>query len=104
MPTSPDIKNATDEAVAEYLNSLKFKQSHYYINVRLALGYAAFFLAAACFLWDYYLGWDATKQWTQLAVILYVGLSWKLSSWIQQSERGTIYCGNAQSGEKVSSS
>ncbi len=37
----PDLKNTSDDAIPNYLNSLKIKQSHYLTDVRLALGYSA---------------------------------------------------------------
>jgi signal peptidase complex subunit 2 len=72
--------------------------------VRLALGYGSFAVAAACFLWDYKLGWDTTKTWTQVAVIIYAGLSYTLSNWTQNVEKGAIYRATAPSGEEVCAS
>ena len=70
--------------------------------MRLALGYAAFAVAAACFVWDYYLGWDDTKFYTQIAVVVYLFINSALNGWMQQVEKGAVYCGTAPSGEKVS--
>lgn len=97
----PDLKNTTDDAIPNYLNSLKFKQSHRLIDVRLSLGYSAFLLAAACFGWDYMLGHDRTKYWTAAAVALYVVLNAAMTWWMQFVEKGVVYEGVAPSGETV---
>ncbi|KMQ81568.1 signal peptidase complex, partial [Lasius niger] len=96
-----DLKNTSDDAIPNYLNSLKFKQSHRLVNVRLALGYSAFALAAACFLWDYKFGFESTKEYTALAVGVYMMLSAALTYWISDVEKGAVYQGTAPSGEKV---
>ncbi|CRJ85632.1 hypothetical protein BN1723_000003, partial [Verticillium longisporum] len=59
-----DLKNTSDDAIPNYLNSLKFTQSHTLVDIRLALGYTAFAIAGACFAWDYKFGFDATKQYS----------------------------------------
>lgn len=69
--------------------------------MRLALGYGAFALAAACFLWDYRFGFDSTKPYTAVAVGLYTILNGALTYWISRVERGAVYQGTAPSGEKV---
>ncbi|KAL2129029.1 hypothetical protein VTI74DRAFT_8325 [Chaetomium olivicolor] len=96
-----DLKNTTDDAIPNYLNSLRFRQSHRLTDVRLALGYSAFFLAAACFAWDYKFGFDATKYYTAAAVALYTLLNSALTVWMLYVERGTVYVGTAPSGETV---
>lgn len=98
-----DLKNTSDDAIPNYLNSLKFTQSHTLTDVRLALGYSAFFIAAACFLWDYKLGFDSTKYYTAAAVGVYSLLNTALTLWIWLKEKGTIYVGTAPSGETVRS-
>ena len=98
---SVDLKNTTDDAIPNYLNSLKFKQSHYLTDVRLALGYSAFALAAACFAWDYQFGFDNTKYLTAVAVAVYTVLNSVLTFWIMFREKGTVYEGTLPSGEKV---
>lgn len=70
--------------------------------MRLSLGYSAFFLAAACFAWDYKLGHDRTKYWTAAAVALYVVLNGALTAWVSFVEKGVVYEGTAPSGETVS--
>lgn len=96
-----DLKNTSDDVIPNYLNSLKFKQSYYLQDVRLALGYSAFVIAALCFAWDYKLGWDDTKWWTAAAVAIYGLLNGGLTFWMQYVEKDVIYEGTAPSGERV---
>ncbi|KAK3362980.1 microsomal signal peptidase 25 kDa subunit-domain-containing protein [Lasiosphaeria hispida] len=96
-----DLKNTSDDAIPNYLNSLKFRPSHRLTDVRLALGYTAFLLAGACFLWDYKFGFDATKWYTAAAVALYSAINGALTLWIFYVERGTVYIGTAPSGETL---
>ncbi|KAK7415411.1 hypothetical protein QQZ08_012352 [Neonectria magnoliae] len=97
-----DLKNTSDDAIPNYLNSLKFKQSHFLTDVRLALGYSAFALAAACFLWDYKLGFESTKHFTAAAVGLYSLINTALTLWITVREKGVVYEGASSSGETIS--
>lgn len=90
-----DLKNTSDDAIPNYLNSLKFRQSHRLTDVRLALGYSAFALAAATFLWDYKLGFESTKHFTAAAVAVYALLNGALTLWVLFVERGTVYVGTA---------
>ncbi|KAM7190284.1 signal peptidase complex subunit SPC2 [Naviculisporaceae sp. PSN 640] len=96
-----DLKNTSDDAIPNYLNSLRFTQSHRLTDVRLALGYSAFAIAAACFLWDYKFGFESTKLYTGIAVAIYTILNGILTYWIFNVEKGTIYEGTAPSGEKI---
>lgn len=96
-----DLKNTTDDAIPNYLNSLKFKQTHFLSDVRLGLGYSAFLIAAACFAWDYKLGFEDTKFYTAIAVAVYTVLNGVLTFWMMFVEKGVIYQGIAPSGEKV---
>ncbi|KJZ73054.1 hypothetical protein HIM_07626 [Hirsutella minnesotensis 3608] len=96
-----DLKNTSDDAIPNYLNSLKFRQSHRLLDVRLALGYSAFVLSAACFLWDYQYGFESTKWYTAVAVGLYTMLNGALTFWVSQVEKGAVYQGTAPSGEKL---
>lgn len=95
-----DLKNTSDDAIPNYLNSLKFKQTHFLSDVRLGLGYGAFLLAAACFGWDYLLGFDATKTYTMAAVGCYMVLSYAMTRWQKDIERGQIYVGSSPDGKK----
>ncbi|KAK3335647.1 microsomal signal peptidase 25 kDa subunit-domain-containing protein [Cercophora scortea] len=90
-----DLKNTSDDAIPNYLNSLKFTQSHRLTDVRLALGYTAFAIAAASFLWDYKFGFDSTKYYTAAAVALYSAINGALTLWILAVEKGTIYEGTS---------
>ncbi|KAI3397124.1 hypothetical protein diail_11185 [Diaporthe ilicicola] len=96
-----DLKNTSDDALPNYLNSLGLKQSHTLTDVRLALGYSAFFIAAACFLWDYKLGFESTKYYTAGAVAIYSLLNTALTLWIWLKEKGITYVGTAPRGETV---
>ncbi|KAI8633472.1 microsomal signal peptidase 25 kDa subunit-domain-containing protein [Xylariaceae sp. FL1651] len=97
-----DLKNTSDDAIPNYLNSLKFKQDHSLVDTRLALGYGAFAVAAACFLWDYKLGFDNTKWFTAAAVAVYSILNGALTLWIGFVEKGIVYQGTAPDGSKIS--
>ncbi|KAK4460806.1 putative signal peptidase complex subunit SPC2 [Cladorrhinum samala] len=92
-----DLKNTSDDALTNYLTSLKFTQSHRLTDVRLALGYSAFLLSAACFLWDYKLGFESTKYLTAAAVAVYTILNSALTFWIFYVEKGTVYEGTSPS-------
>lgn len=75
------------------MNSLKFKQSHYYSDVRLALGYAAVIISGVLFYADWKLGWDATKAYTLPAVLAYFVLNGAFTYWLFWVEKGKIYIG-----------
>lgn len=96
-----DLKNTSDDAIPNYLNSLKFKQSHVLSDVRLALGYSALVVAGATFAWDYKLGWDSTKYYTAAAVAIYMVLNSALTYWMWFVENGNIYVGTSPKGEKI---
>lgn len=72
--------------------------------MRLGLGYAAFLVAAACFAWDYQLGFESTKYYTAGAVAVYLLLNTALTLWIWLKEKGIVYVGTAPSGETVRTS
>lgn len=88
-----DLKNTTDDALPNYLTSLKFKQSHLLTDVRLTLGYSAVVIAAITFGLDYKLGWDKTKDLTLYAVVAYFILNGALTYWIWGVEKGKIFTG-----------
>lgn len=69
--------------------------------MRLGLGYSAFLIAAACFLWDYKFGFDSTKYYTAAAVAVYMVLNTALTLWIWLKENGIVYVGTAPSGDTV---
>ena len=83
-----------------YLTSVRFAQSHFLSDVRLALGYTAVAIAAATFYLDHRLGWEATKAATLWAVLVYFGINGALTVWIWAVEAGTIFCGS-HSGTEV---
>ena len=88
-----DLKNTTDDALPNYLNSLRFRQSHLYTDVRHLLGFTAVAIAAATFYFDYTLGWEKTKTGTLWAVIAYFILNGALTLWLWRVERGCVYVG-----------
>ena len=92
--TMTDLKNTTDDALPNYLTSLKFKQSHFLTDVRLALGYMAVTIAGITFFIDYKLGWDKTKASTLWAVIAYFILNSALTYWIWGVEKGKVFTGD----------
>ncbi|OAA60979.1 Signal peptidase complex subunit 2 [Niveomyces insectorum RCEF 264] len=94
-----DLKNTSDDAIPNYLNSLHFVQSHRLADVRLALGYSALALAGACFLWDWKLGFDATKVYSAAAVAVYLVLNAALTAWARYVEGATVYVGTAPDGQ-----
>lgn len=94
VPPTPDLKNTTDDALPNYLTSLKFKQSHFLTDVRLALGYSAVTISAITFYFDYQHGWEATKAYTLWAVLSYFLLNSALTYWIWGVERGTVFVGD----------
>ncbi|GAB7348011.1 hypothetical protein MBLNU459_g5505t1 [Dothideomycetes sp. NU459] len=95
-----DCKNTTDDALQNYLKSLKFQQSHYYTDVKLALGYSAVIISALTFAWDYKLGFEDTKLWTTIAVIAYFLLNGAFTAWIWAAEKGVIFTGT-KNGKKL---
>lgn len=95
-----DLKNTTDDALCNYLNSLKFTQSNYMTDVRLALGYTAVIIAGVLFYFDWTLGWEATKVYTGPAVVVYFLLNGAFTYWMWAIEKGTIYSGESK-GTKV---
>ncbi|GAB7342502.1 hypothetical protein MBLNU457_g0694t1 [Dothideomycetes sp. NU457] len=89
-----DCKNTTDDALQNYLNSLKIQQSNFYTDTKLILGYTAVLLSAACFYWDYTLGFEATKHYTLAAVLLYFALNGAFTYWTWYVEADTVYVGS----------
>ena len=98
----PDLKHTSDDAIPTYLNSISFTQSHFLTDVRLGLSYLAFAICAACFLWDYKLGFEDTKYYTAIAVAIYACVNGALSAWIWVGERSVVYVGNSKAGDRIS--
>ncbi|KAK5126995.1 hypothetical protein LTR85_008354 [Meristemomyces frigidus] len=96
-----DLKNTTDDALANYLRGLHFHQDNTKLDVRLAIGYASVIIAAATFAADYKLGWEATKGWTAVAVVAYALLNGALTYWTWAVEKGCVFDG-AKDGRKIS--
>jgi signal peptidase complex subunit 2 len=67
----------------------------------LTIGYSAFAICATCFYWDYKLGFEGTKYYTAVAVLLYAILNSALTVWIWGVEKGIVYVGTSPMGEKV---
>jgi hypothetical protein len=95
-----DLKNTTDDALANYLNSISFTQSHSLTDVRLSLGYTAVAIAGALFYADWKLGWDVTRPYTLPAVIAYAILNAAFTYWMFVVEKGVVYVGERK-GTKV---
>lgn len=95
-----DLKNTTDDALGNYLRGLNFKQDNSKLDVRLGMGYVAVIIAAVLFVADYTLGWDATKDWTAVAVAAYALLNAALTYWLWFVERSVVFEGT-KDGEKV---
>ena len=91
---TPDLKNTTDDALPNYLASLKFSQSHFLTDIRLGLGYSAVVIAAITFYFDWKLGWDQIKDYTFWAVVIYFILNGGLTAWIWGIEKGKVFLGD----------
>lgn len=89
----PDLKNTTDDAVPNYLTSLKFTPNYQIQDVKLALGYTAVAISAALFYADWKLGWDQTKVYTLPAVVVYFLLNGIFTYWIFYVEKGAVFVG-----------
>ncbi|EFW99621.1 signal peptidase complex [Grosmannia clavigera kw1407] len=96
-----DLRNTSDDAIPNYLNSLGFVQSHCLTDVRLALGYGAFSVAGACFYWDWKLGFEDTKYYSAAAVLVYMALHAALSLWAKFVEKSTIYVGKSPVNNEI---
>jgi len=78
-----------------------FKQNHAHTNTRLALGYTAVVIAGVTFYADWKLGWEATKAGTAVAVAAYWLLNTALTYWIWGVEKGQVFIGTREGGQKV---
>lgn len=93
-----DLKNTTDDALPNYLHSLKFRQIHTQTDVRLVLGYVAVIIAGALFYFDWKFGWEASKPYTAPAVAAYFILNGAFSYWLWFVEKGVVYEGEGNTG------
>ncbi|TQS36756.1 hypothetical protein Golomagni_02784 [Golovinomyces magnicellulatus] len=96
-----DLKNSSDDSIPAYLNSIKFRESHKLGDIRLAVGYLAVSISAASFYWDYKYGFQSTKNYTAVAVLLYTILNGFLTYWITFVENGIIYTGTSPRGDRI---
>lgn len=96
-----DLKNTTDDALPNYLTSINFTPSHTLTDIRLLLGYTAVIIASLTFIADYRLGWDATKNWTAVAVVAYFALNAAFTWWIWGVEKGVVFVGSGPEGGKL---
>ncbi|PSN60806.1 hypothetical protein BS50DRAFT_563484 [Corynespora cassiicola Philippines] len=94
-----DLKNTTDDALPNYLHSLKFRQKHTSTDVRLAMGYAAVIIAGALFYFDWKFGWEASKPYTAPAVVVYFLLNSAFTYWMWFVEKGLVYEGEGKTGK-----
>ncbi|KAF5844207.1 hypothetical protein GGP41_004958 [Bipolaris sorokiniana] len=95
----PDLKSTTDDALPNYLNSLKFKQIHTSTDIRLVLGYTAVTIAGALFYYDWKFGWEASKPFTLPAVVAYFVLNSIFTYWLWFVEKGLVYEGEGKTGK-----
>ena len=58
-------------------------------------------IAGVLFYADWKLGWDATKAYTAPACIAYFALNGALTYWIWAVEKGSVFVGVNEGGEKV---
>ncbi|KAF2750555.1 hypothetical protein M011DRAFT_395798 [Sporormia fimetaria CBS 119925] len=97
-----DLKNTTDDALPNYLHSLKFRQLHTKTDIRLLLGYSAVLIAGVLFYFDWKFGWSVTKPYTLPAVVAYFLLNGCFTVWVFWVEKGLVYEGENGQGEKIS--
>lgn len=97
----PDLKNTTDDALCNYLRGLGFKQDNSKTDFKLVVGYLAVIIAAATFVADYKLGWEATKNWTAVAVVAYSILNGIFTYHLWFVESGLVFEGS-KDGKQVS--
>lgn len=97
----PDLKNTTDDALGNYLRGLGFKQDNSKTDFKLVVGYLAVIIAAATFAADYKLGWEATKNWTAVAVVAYSILNAIFTYHLWFVESGLVFEGS-KDGKQVS--
>jgi hypothetical protein len=93
-----DLKNTTDDALPNYLHSLKFRQLYTQTDIRLALGYLAVAISGALFYFDWKYSWEASKPYTLPAVLAYFALNGAFSYWLWWVERGVVYEGVGKTG------
>ncbi|KAF9989036.1 Signal peptidase complex subunit 2 [Mortierella antarctica] len=93
----PDLKNACDEAVKEYLETKAgYRQSHRHTDIKLALGYVGCAFAAAGSYYGYIHPFElpATKFWTLVTVVLYYLFNVLMMAYAYLVEKNTIFSGS----------
>ncbi|OLL26492.1 Signal peptidase complex subunit spc2 [Neolecta irregularis DAH-3] len=88
-----DLKNASDDAIAVYMNDKGYRQSNYLLDVRLALGYFAVLVAAATAGYDYLVGFQAAKFYTWIGAPSYFLLDGAMMLWTWLVEKKVVYVG-----------
>ena len=76
------------------MQSLGLKQSHFLIDVRLSLGFAAYIIARLTFCYDFQLGFEKTKHYTLYTVVAYFVLNSILILRIWGVEGRCVYVGS----------
>ncbi|RPA87127.1 hypothetical protein BJ508DRAFT_96214 [Ascobolus immersus RN42] len=90
----PDLKNATDDAIAPIFTSLGYTEDHTLTDVRLGLGFFGTAIAAITFAADYKYGFDSTKTLVTVAVALYFLVNTALTVWVWKVQGGVVYSGH----------
>jgi len=88
-----DLKNASDDAIASYMNNKGYRQSNYFLDMRLALGYFAVFIASITAGYDYLVGFQAAKPYTWVGVPAYFLFDGGMMLWTWLVERNVVYVG-----------
>ncbi|BFZ53304.1 Signal peptidase complex subunit 2 [Savitreella phatthalungensis] len=88
-----ELRTTTDDAVAATLAETDLQRSHFYADVRLALGYVAVISAAAAGYHDWKVGFEAAKAYTLVGVLLYFAAYGGMVGWQWFIERGMFYEG-----------
>ena len=66
----------------------------FYTDVKLAVGYTSVLISAACFAFDYKLGFAETKYWTAAAVAIYFILNGIYTYWLMYVEKDVVFTGS----------
>ena len=87
------MKNATDDALTNYLTSIKIRQSHSLVDKRLTLGYTAAVIAAMTFYADWKFGFEKLKLSIALAVVVFSILNTAFTLWLWKVEGDEVFRG-----------
>jgi len=83
----------TDDALQNYMSSIGFKQSFDTNEIKLVIGYSSVVMAGATFILDYKFGWEETKHFTLLTVVIYFLLNSLYTYWIYFVEKDIVFEG-----------